>query len=174
MSVSLIENWSGALVTTVVVSALAASLLHGQDSKPSKGAQVWFRGGYGPPTAIELELAAQYSFFILEGRLTGTEVIADEAAGMDAGLLVGVATRAYRHSYFHASATIGLAATWFDSGYGSCQGCPQDLGASLVFGAHLAFRPTSFLGLGFFGYWNGNSERPFHGAGVMLELGKLW
>jgi hypothetical protein len=173
MSVSRTKSWPGVLATAVVLSALAANLLHGQESELSKGAQVWFRGGYGPPTAIELELAAQYSFFIVEGRLTQKEVIADEANGLDAGLLVGLAIPAYELPYFHVSATIGLAATWFESGYESCQGCPQDLGATLVFGVHVAVRPTSFLGLGLFDYWNRNSERPFHGSGVMIELGRL-
>jgi hypothetical protein len=159
----------------VILSVLLTNPLQGQQGEISKGPQAWFRGGYGPPTTIDVELAAQYFIFTVEGRFTSKEVIADEAAGADAALLVGLAIPAYDRSYLHASLTMGVAGTWFipASPDGNCPQCPKDLGPSLVFGVHFAFRPTAFLGLGMFGYWNRNSALPFNGGGVMLERGKL-
>ena len=169
------EGLAGALITTVILGVLPLNPLQAQNSELSKGPLLWFRGGYGAPTTINLELAAQYFIFTVEGRLTSKEVISDEAAGQDAGLLVGLAVPAYSYRYFHASLTMGVVTTWFTPGspYVDCPQCPEDLGPSLAFGLHIAIRPLAFLGLGAFVYWNRNSALPFSGSGFMLELGKL-
>ena len=163
---------TGRLTATVLLLASATvAQLHSQ-LQPSHGAQIWFRGGYDPPTGAILGLAGQHRIFIVEGRITGKEVISDEVAGFDAGILVGVATPAFRHPYVHLSLSVGIAYTWFTDG-SECMRCPEDPGAALALGLHVSVRPISFLGVGFFAYANRNGAEPFGGSGVMIEIGKL-
>ncbi len=139
----------------------------------SHGTQAWFRGGYDSPSGGILELAVQYSLFIVEGRATVKEIIGDAVAGLDTGLLVGVATPAFKRPYPHLSLTAGIARTRFDDDCGVRPPCLDDPGAALAISFHASARLLPFLGLGFFAYWNRNGTEPWRGSGVMIELGKL-
>lgn len=155
----------------IVVAIMPSENLYGQLVR-SHERQVWFRGGYDAPTGIILGLAAQYSFFTVEGRLTGKEVIPDDVGGSDMGLLVGLATPAFKYPYLHMSVAAGFTVTLF-SGDCEYEGCPDGLAGGLALSFHLSFRPLRFLGIGFFMYSNRNSQKSFGGSGLMLELGKL-
>lgn len=141
----------------------------------SKGPPVWFRGGYDAPTGIGLELAFQPTILIVEGRLTGKEVIPDDASGWDFALLIGLATPPTNELNLHVALTAGVAITFFNDPYcrDDSRVCLNNSVPALAFSFHASYRPLPFLGLGFFVHSNINNEKSFGGSGFMIELGKL-
>ena len=131
------------LLATLLFSLAVCGQLDGQRERAT-GTQIWFGAGLPFSNVAGLvEIGVQHSIFTVEGRATFQEVLADLAAGLDAGLLVGLATPAYTGEYIHLSATAGLAVTWFsvtdEPGQGECRvvDCPENPGLSFVYSAHL-------------------------------------
>jgi hypothetical protein len=105
-----------------------------------------------------------------------------EAAGLfddyfgDVALLYGYATPASRRS--HAGAAIGLAIVHgcVHPGEGGLFDTPcieQDTRLGVPLEARLAWLPTTFLGIGLYGFGNFNRIRSFGGVTLSLQLGRV-
>lgn len=103
------SNLKRLMATLVILTIVPCEILYGQVAH----SQLWLSAGYDSPSGFILEFAAQYSFFIAEGRLTGKEVVPDDVGGTYVGLLVGVATPADLHLPIHMSINAGISWAWF-------------------------------------------------------------
>lgn len=147
----------------------------GQSGNDSTGLQYWVFGGpaittLGPGTHAGLSF--EYNKHVFSARTISTD-LAYGSETWEVALLYGRSTN-YRN--FYLSGSVG-ASVIGGIGYTDLfgRGTESDLESSMGFPVEgrFSWQPIRFLSIGIYSFLNVNTEQPFGGMGVNLQVGKL-
>jgi hypothetical protein len=163
------------LAGALMVGGISSATAQADPSLPRDS--YWLSAGLGAGTedfAGSASLSYQHGVHLLSLRAAGTAGLFDDGFG-DVALLYGRATLAGDRRY-RASAALGLAVvdgceSAGDGGLGDCtdQGNP----VGLPIEAQLSWLPTSYLGVGLYGFADFNRARSFAGVTLGLQVGRV-
>lgn len=164
------------LAGALVVGGISSATAQAAPSLPRDS--YWLSAGLGAGSedfAGSASISYQHGVHLLSLRAAGTAGLFDDGFG-DVALLYGRATRTGDRRY-RASAALGLALvdgceTAGDGGlFGDCtdQGTP----VGLPIEAQLFWLPTTFLGVGLYGFADFNRARSFAGVTLGVQLGRV-
>jgi hypothetical protein len=163
---------AGALVVGGIASAA------GQVAPSLPRDSYWLGAGLGAGTedfAGSAHISYQHGVHLLSLRAATTAGLFDDGFG-DVALLYGRATRAGDRRY-RASAALGLAIVdgCEKAGDGGLFGDCTDRGThvGLPIEAQLSWLPTTFLGVGLYGFADFNPARSFAGVTLGVQLGRV-
>ena len=160
------------------------SWLEGLPARPRRGLRAfpatatWLGAGLGAGTedfAGSAHISYQHGVHLLSLRAATTAGLFDDGFG-DVALLYGRATRAGDRRY-HASAALGLAVVdgCEKAGDGGLFGDCTDRGThvGLPIEAQFSWLPTTFLGVGLYGFADFNRARSFAGVTLGVQIGRV-
>ena len=178
MSISSCRRWRIApqLAGALVVGGIASAAAQAAPSLPRDS--YWLGAGLGAGTedfAGSAHISYQHGVHLLSLRAATTAGLFDDGFG-DVALLYGRATRAGDRRY-RASAALGLAVVdgCEKAGDGGLFGDCTDRGThvGLPIEAQLSWLPTTFLGVGLYGFADFNGARSFAGVTLGVQLGRV-
>ena len=157
---------------------LATPPAQAQDVALPHSDMFWITGGLGVGSedfAGTAGISLQHDAHLFSLRVAATAGLFDDGFG-DVALLYGRASRVADRRYrLGAAAGISAADGCIESGpgslFGDCEAQKTVIGFPME--AHVSWLPTTFLGLGLYGFADLNRTRSFAGLTLSVQLGRL-